>query len=219
MNNLVAIKDKLQYLKILNVKDSEKKKFFDLGGCGLEIEFAVNYEQRCNAYIKTGLKKLKEFVGDRGIFTTDPSIGSFLDVEIVLNPFPKEELQGIFQGIVDIIDFYENFEFNDNCGVHANFRADENLKRAFYQVLTDGRYDSERFCHSKYKVDFMKTVTNPDGSIKPYEEYLAFQKTVGAKYTGVNFLKENLAEIRTLNLAWEDVSFFCDAYDEACRLL
>lgn len=208
-------KDLLLYSRILNMQDRHKKEFFNTDGCGLEIEFGVEYEPRCRVYIETGLRKLKAFVGDNGKFTTDPSIGSFLNVEIVLKPFQRDKLEGIFKGIEDIINFYENFVFTDNCGIHANFRADEALKKRFYTLLTDGRYDSERFSHSKYKVDFMQSIENKDGSVKSYEDYLLYQHTVGAKYCGVNFLKENLVEVRTLNFSWDDVCFFYDVYDEA----
>ena len=84
-------------------------------------------------------------------------------------------------------------------------------------MLTDGRYDSERFSHSKYKKDFNETVRNADGSMKTYEEYIDYQNTVGAKYCGINFLKPNLIEARTLNLSWDDITFFYDAYDDAVR--
>lgn len=197
------------------MQNRHKKEFFNRDGCGLEIEFGVEYEQRCRVYIETGLKKLKSFVGDRGKFTTDPSIGSFLNVEIVLAPFEREQLKPLFGGIVDILNFYENFVFNDNCGVHANFMADEKIKKSYYYILVDGRYDSERFSHSKYKADFMQTVLKPDGSIKPYEDCILYQNIVGAKYCGVNFLKDRLIEVRTLRLCWEDVAFFYDAYEEA----
>lgn len=218
-NYFIAKKDFHRYCRILRLKDRHKKEFFDRSGCGLEIEFGVEYEQRCRVYIETGLKKLKAFVGDRGKFTTDPSIGSFLNVEIVLEPYEREQLKPLFDGIVDIIDFYENFVFNENCGVHANFRADDRIKKAYYNVLVDGRYDSERFSHSKYKADFMKTVANADGKIKTYEDYIQYQHIVGAKYCGVNFLKDRLVEVRTLNLSWDDVSFFYDAYDDALSRL
>lgn len=214
-DRLQAKRDLLLYSRILNLQDRHKKEFFETTGCGLEIEFAVEYEQRCRVYIETGLRKLKAFVGDRGKFTTDPSIGSFLDVEIVLKPFERAELETIFKGIEEILDFYDNFVFNENCGIHANFRADQAIKKRFYDLLTDGRYDSDRFSHSKYKVDFMQSVKNKDGSLKTYEEYLSYQHTVGAKYLGVNFLKEKLIEVRTLNFSWEDVCFFYDVYDEA----
>lgn len=208
-------KDKKRYMKILNIQDYQEKEFFDVDGCGLEIEFGVEYEQRCWRYIGTGLQKMKDFVGNRGKFVLDDSIGRFLNVEIVLHPFTLEKLKPIFTGIVDILNFYENFVFDDNCGIHANFRADDKLKESFYNIITDGRYDSERFCHSKYKKDFNETITNPDGTKKTYEEYLVYQNTVGAKYCGINFLKPNLVEVRTLNLAWEDIEFFYSAYEEA----
>ena len=184
----------------------------------MEIEFGVAYEPRCRVYIATGLKKMKKFVGSRGKFLIDDSIGRFLNVEIVLNPFEREDLKPIFDGILDILDFYkENFIFDENCGVHANFRADDKVKEAYYGLISDGRYDSERFSHSKYKKDFNETILNADGSLKTYEEYLQYQETVGAKYCGINFLKPNLLEVRTLNLSWADVEFFCDVYDEACK--
>lgn len=217
-NYLIAKKDLHKYSKILKMQDRHKKEFFDRDGCGLEIEFGVEYEQRCRVYIATGLKKLKEFVSDRGKFTTDPSIGSSLNVEIVLNPFLREQLKPIFEGIIDIINFYENFQFNEHCGVHANFRADDRVKKAYYDLLIDGRYDSERFSHSKYKADFMKTVIKPDGQKRTYDEYIQYQHTVGAKYCGINFLKPHLIEARTLNLTWDDVCFFYDVYDEAVAL-
>ena len=210
-----AAHDKKQYTKILNIQDKHKKEFFNVDGCGLEIEFGVVYEPRCRVYIATGLKKIKEFVGNRGKFVIDDSIGQFLNVEIVLKPFSREELKPIFDGIVDILSFYENFIFDENCGVHANFRADNKLKKEYYKLLSDGRYDSERFSHSKYKKDFNDTVRNAGGSVKSYEEYLKYQETVGAKYCGINFLKPNLLEVRTLNLSWSDVEFFCDVYDQA----
>ena len=215
--NAQEIRDKKWYVRILNIQDKHKKTFFNTDGCGLEIEFGVVYEPRCRAYIATGLQKMKAFVADRGKFVLDDSIGKFLNVEIVLNPFPRGELKPIFDGILDILSFYENFVFDENCGIHANFRADDALKKHFFAVLTDGRYDSERFSHSKYKKDFNETVRNADGSMKTYEEYIDYQNTVGAKYCGINFLKPNLIEARTLNLSWDDITFFYDAYDDAVR--
>ena len=207
--------DKWHYSRLLEMQDDDVKDYFNKDGCGLEIEFGVVYERRCRTYIETGLKKLKEFVGSRGKFVPDSSIGQFLNVEVVLNPFLKDELKEVFEGVKNIVDFYENFVFNETCGIHANFRADEKLKRAFYAVLSDGRYDSERFSHSKYRTDFMAIVMNPDGSKKSYDDYINYQNQVGAKYVGINFLKEHLVEIRTLNFVWEDVEFFYDAYEEA----
>ncbi len=205
-------------MRILNIQDKLVKDFFDKDGCGLEIEFGVIYEPRCRVYIETGLKKLKAFVGRRGKFVIDDSIGRFLNVEIVLNPFPPKELEPIFSGILDILNFYENFVIDENCGVHANFRADDRIKECFYNLLADGRYDSERFSHSKYKADFNETIKNGNGTVKTYKEYLEYQHTVGAKYCGINFLKDKLLEVRTLNLDWEDVMFFCNVYEEAVHL-
>ena len=179
----------------------------------------MEYEARCRVYIATGLQKLKAFVGERGKFVTDDSIGKFLNVEIVLRPFEREELEPVFSGITSILGFYENFVFDENCGLHANFRADDALKERFYRLLSDGRYDSARFSHSKYKADFNTTIRGRDGQVMSYREYLDYQHTVGAKYCGVNFLKPKLLEVRTLNLAWEDVAFFYDVYDEAKALL
>ena len=213
------IKDRKNYVKILNIRDKHVKDFFDKDGCGLEIEFGVIYEPRCRVYIETGLKKIKAFVGNRGKFVTDDSIGKFLNVEIVLNPFLREDLKPIFEGIYDIISFYENFVFDENCGIHANFRADDAIKKNFYTLLLNGRYDSERFSHNKYKADFNDTIKKSDGSIKTYEEYIDYQHTIGAKYCGVNFLKPNLLEVRTLNFTWDDVDFFYNIYEEAKKTI
>lgn len=214
-SNILERRAKKDYIKILNIQDKHNKEFFDKDGCGLEIEFGVVYEARCKVYIETGIKKIKNFVGNRGKFVLDDSIGKFLNVEIVLNPFLREDLKPLFEGILDIINFYDNFVFDDNCGIHANFRADDKLKKKFYELLADGRYDSQRFCHNKYKYNFNDIIKNADGSIKSYEEYLNYQHTVGAKYCGINFLKPNLVEVRTLNFTWEDIEYFYDIYDEA----
>ena len=215
-----AAVDKRRFLRILDMQDEHKKEFFDgVDGCGLEIEFGVVYEYRCRVYIETGLRKLKEFVGDRGKFVPDRSIGSYLNVEIVLKPFPREQLRDIFRGIRSIIMFYDNFTFDDNCGIHANFKADEDLKECFYDVLNDGRYETSRFSHNKYRADFMALCTKEDGTKRTYAEYLKLQQMVGAKYCGVNFLKKRLVEVRTLNLDWSDVEFCFDAYEDACALL
>ncbi len=212
--------DKYRYTRILNMQDEKEKHFFNTDGCGLEIEFGVLYEYRSRRYIETGLRKLKEFVGDRGKFVPDRTIGSFLNVEIVLHPFPREELQRIFYGIDAILSFYKsNFVFHESCGVHANFLADEPLKKAFYNILVDGRYSDQVLNHSKYKADFMELVRTSSGGIRTYEEYVQYQHMVGGKYCGVNFLKDNLLEIRTLNLVWDNVAFFYDVYEEAKRQL
>ena len=60
----------------------------------------------------------------------------------------------------------------------------------------------------------MSIITNADGSKKNYQEYLEYHHKVGAKYCGINFLKENLIEARTLTLSWSDVEYFYDIYDE-----
>ena len=211
------IRDKKNYIKILKIQDKHVKEFFDKDGCGLEIEFGVVYEPRCRVYIETGLNKIKAFVGNKGKFVIDDSIGKFLNVEIVLNPFLREDLKPIFEGVYDIINFYENFVFDENCGIHANFRADYAIKKRFYELLSDGRYDSDRFSHSKYKADFNETIKKSDGSIKTYEEYIDYQHTVGAKYCGVNFLKPKLLEVRTLNFSWDDIDFFYSIYEEAVK--
>lgn len=219
VNRFYEIIDRWRFRRLLNMQDKHNKEFFDVEDCcGLEIEFGVVYERRCRAYIETGLKKMKEFVGSRGKFVPDDTIGRFLNVEIVLNPFPRDELKDIFNGICAILSFYDNFVFDDWCGLHANFRADDALKESFYNVLTDGRYDQERFNHGKYRTDFMNLCRREDGSLRDYEEYLKYQNIVGAKYCGVNFLKPNLIEVRTLNLCWSDVEFFIDAYEEAKKL-
>jgi hypothetical protein len=200
------------------MQDDDKKEFFDMDGCGLEIEFGVFYERRCRTYIETGLRKMKELVGKHGKFVPDMTIGQDFNVEIVLLPLGKEPLQQLFMEIKSIIDFYENFLFDENCGIHANFRADDNLKRAFYGVLVNGGYDSSRFIHSKYKMDFMDIVRKADGDLMTYDEYIDFQNRIGAKYAGVNFLKNNLVEFRTLDLNWDDIEYVYDLYERAKQL-
>lgn len=208
--------DRKRYERLLRFKDDDKKEFFDVEGrVGLEIEFAVEYDRRSSTYIEVGLTKMKELIRGKGKFVRDASIDSFLNVEIVLNPFTMEELEVIFNDICTIIDFYDNFVFTENCGLHANFRADEKLKRKYYDLLVKNNYNSAELKHSKYKKDFMDIVTKKDGSIMSYDEYLEFQRNVGDKYCSVNFLKEKLLEVRSLDLKWEDVVHFHNIYVEA----
>lgn len=206
------------FRRILKFQDDDKKEFFNKDGCGLEIEFGVRYDRECTTYTETGLKKLAAIVKGRGKFVPDVTIGNDLNVEIVLNPFEKEELAGIFSQITSVIDFYDNFEFSDTCGVHANFRADDSLKKEFYNMLVGGAYRSEHFSHNKYKVDFMDIVKKDDGSLMTYEEYIEFQHKVGAKYVAVNFLKEHLVEFRSLDLSWDNISYVIDTFESAQAL-
>jgi len=212
---LIQRRDERLYKRILKMKSDDVKEFFNRDGCGLEIEFGVNYERRCRSYIETGLRKMKDTVGNYGKFVPDMSIGHDFNVEIVLVPLLKEPLKRLFFEIKSIIDFYENFLFDENCGIHANFRADEKLKRTFYSVLVNGGYDSARFIHSKYKMDFMDIVRKPSGELMSYDEYFTHQNRVSAKYAGVNFLKDRLVEFRTLDFNWDDIDYVYDLYERA----
>ena len=215
IDTLVQKWDAKRYKRILKMESDEVKVFYDLDGCGLEIEFGVLYERRCRSYIETGLRKMKALVGNYGKFVPDMSIGHDLNVEIVLVPLQKEPLRMLFTEIKNIIDFYENFAFDENCGIHANFRADEKLKRTFYGVLANGGYDTSRFIHSKYKMNFMDIVRKPTGDLMQYEDYVAYQNRISAKYAGVNFLKDRLVEFRTLDLNWDDIAYVYDLYERA----
>jgi hypothetical protein len=207
-------RDENRFMKILDMQSDNVKVFYDLDGCGLEIEFGVIYERRCRSYIETGLRKMKERVGKLGKFVPDMSIGNDFNVEIVLKPMLKDQLQPLFFDIKRIIDFYENFRFDENCGVHANFRADEKLKRSFYGILVNGGYQPSRFIHSKYKKNFCEIVNSGEEPMT-YEEYVAYQNRISAKYAGVNFLKDKLIEFRTLKLNWDDISYVYDLYERA----
>ncbi|MBE6039190.1 MAG: hypothetical protein E7218_08375 [Anaerofustis stercorihominis] len=214
-DRFTKIRDIRKLKKILQIQDDNVKDFFDTNGCGLEIEFGVTYIQESIAYTKTGLKKLKDIVGNNGKFVLDETIGEDLNVEIVLNPFSKEKLIPLVNKIIGIINFYENFRYTEKCGVHANFRADDKMKEEFYYILANGGYHSEKFDHNKYKVDFMDIVKKDDGSIMTYEEYIGFQHEIGAKYVAVNFLKKDLVEFRALNLNTENIEYVIDLFDEA----
>ncbi|MGI6005730.1 MAG: hypothetical protein ACOX88_10065 [Christensenellales bacterium] len=204
--------------RILRLRDKHRKKFYknSYGKCGLEIEFGVNYTGTSTGYIKKGLQKMKEAVGNRGKFVEDLTIGRDLNFEIVLDPMDKDELAEVFNKIVDILEFYEDFVFDDNCGVHANFRADDVQKRLFYNRLVAGGYDSQRFSHNKYKIDFMKLAAKRDGTFRTYEEFVQYQKDVCSKYSSVNFLKENLIEFRALDLNLDDILYVYDLYRQTC---
>ena len=207
--------DLKRYRRMLQMKDAGSKPFFNLDGCGLEIEFGVRYERRCRSYIECGLRRIKEMVGQNGKFVPDESIGWDLNVEIVLMPIEINFLRVLFLDIKEIIDFYENFIFDANCGVHANFRADDSLKHAFYYILVNGGYTPERFTHSKYKMDFMDIVSRTSGYIMNYNDYIDYQKRISSKYAGVNFLKDNLIEFRTLDLDWNDIQYVFELYESA----
>ncbi len=210
--------DVKKYKKILQMVSDDDKEFFQSDGCGLEIEFGMQYERRCRYYIATGMRKIKAIVGNNGKFVPDMTIGNDLNVEIVLVPLMKEPLKKLFLEIKSVLDFYENFVFDSNCGIHANFRANDKLKRAFYSVLVNGGYDSSRFIHSKYKMDFMNIARKAKGELMTYDEYISFQNRVSAKYAGVNFLKDELVEFRTLNLNWDDIAYVYDLYEKAKQL-
>lgn len=207
--------DMFRYKRILKMQDDDVKQFFDMDGCGLEIEFGVRYKRESRSYIETGLRKLKALVGGQGRFVPDMTIGHDLNVEIVLMPMQRGPLRALFGDIKEILDFYDNFVFDAFCGIHANFRADEALKRAFFRVLVGGGYDSKRFVHSKYKMDFMDIVTRKPGATMTYDEYIDFQNRISAKYAGVNFLKNRLVEFRTLDLNWDDIEYVYALYEYA----
>ena len=214
-NTMMKYVDMLKYKRLLKMQNDDTKEFFNVDGCGLEIEFGVDYEKRCRHYIENGLKMLKSAVGSSGKFVPDMTIGHDLNVEIVLNPFEKDDLKDLFATIKEIILYYENFVFDENCGVHANFRADDDLKRLFYESLADGGYDSSRFIHSKYKTDFLNIVMRDNDLRLSYDEYIEYQLSVSGKYAGINFLKENLVEFRTLDLNWDDIEYVIDVYEDA----
>lgn len=180
----------------------------------MEIEFGIVYEMRSRVYIETGLKKMKGIVNGKGKFVTDLSIGKDINVEIVLKPFGKKYLKKLFNDIKEVINYYENFIFDEHCGVHANFRGNDTIKREFYNVLLNGGYDSKRFVHNKYKTDFMDIVKLKTGEIMNYEGYVEYQKKVAAKYAGINFLKDNLIEVRILDLNWDNIEYVIDLYEK-----
>jgi len=216
-NNLKKDYEKAKYIKgfkkITQIKDRKDKEFFDVDGCGLEIEFGVKYARASVSYIETGLQKLVDIVKGNGKFVIDNTIGNDLNLEIVLNPFHKEELKPIFYKLVQIFDFYENFEITESCGVHANFRADEGLKKAFFDDLANGGYDPQYFVHNKYKVDFLTIIHKKDGTVMDYDEYIEHQKNISAKYVAVNFLKKDLIEFRSLDLTWENIEYVIDMFE------
>ena len=156
-----------------------------------------------------------ELVQGKGKFVIDNTIGTDLNLEIVLNPFGKEELRPLLEDIMDILEFYENFVINENCGVHANFRADGELKKKFYNLLLEGHYEEDRFAHNKYKVNFNQLTKKRDGSLRNYEEFIEYQNRVSSKYTSVNFLKDGLVEFRALDLNWENIEYVIDIYEKA----
>ncbi|MBE6039189.1 MAG: hypothetical protein E7218_08370 [Anaerofustis stercorihominis] len=207
-----------RFKKIVNIKDSSDKEYFDKDGCGLEIEFGIRYERPSVTYTEVGLQKLVELVSGKGKFVIDNTIGTDLNLEIVLNPYGKEELKPLLEDITDILEFYDNFVVNENCGVHANFRADDELKKKFYNLLVEGHYEEDRFTHNKYKVNFNELTQKRDGTTRTYEEFIEYQNRVSSKYTSVNFLKKDLVEFRALDLDWENIEFVIDIYEKACAL-
>jgi hypothetical protein len=203
--------DMMAFKRILKMQSDNKKTFFNKLGCGLEIEFGVVYDPFCSRYIKTGLEKLRAIVGNNGKFVPDITISKDFNVEVVLKPMIKEDLKVMVFKIKQVIDYYENFILDDNCGVHANFLADPTQKQMFYDVLVGGGYENGSFSHNKYKIDFLDIVNS--NNLRNYEEYYAYQISVSGKYTAVNFLKDNLIEFRALDLNWENIEYVNDLYE------
>ena len=207
-------RDMFAFKRILKMKSDNVKSFFNMRGCGLEIEFGVIYQTVSSRYIKTGLEKIKSIVGANGKFVTDITVNHDFNVEIVLNPLSKQDLKPIFDNITEVLYYYENFVHDENCGVHANFLGDYELKKEFYECLVSGGYDSSRFDHNKYKVDLLEIAARtPDSSLMSYDQYLHYQKNISGKYTAVNFLKDNLIEFRALDLNWSDIEYVIDLYE------
>ena len=71
----------------------------------------------------------------------------------------------------------------------------------------------------KLNEEYLAGYIDQEFASQTYNEYIDYQNMVGAKYCGINFLKNNIIEVRTLNLAWDDVCFFYDTYDEAKKNL
>ncbi|MCL1912769.1 MAG: hypothetical protein FWG10_02495 [Eubacteriaceae bacterium] len=212
------LKDEREFRRILRMGDDNLKSFYNLRGCGLEIEFGINYSKESSRYIKTGLEKMVNVVGDKGKFVPDITISSDFNVEIVLLPMTKEELKPLFLKICEILDFYDDFVFSDKCGLHATFLANDEEKKLFFDLMADGGYNQDFFDHNKYKVSFSELIKmTPDGSIMSYEDYLAYQNEIWGKYTSINFLKPDLVEFRSLKLSWEQIEYVYNAFESVYR--
>jgi hypothetical protein len=210
----------LAFRRILWMKSDSKrfKEFFNQPGCGLEIEFGISYRECDSRYIKTGLEKLHAAVSGYGKFVPDITVQRDFNIEIVLNPLPKDILARVYWDIKRIIDCYDNFIVDENCGIHANFLADWSLKERFYSSLLHGGYDSSRFSHNKYKVDFWQIASSkPDGALMTFEEFVDYQRRICGKYTAVNFLKGSLIEFRALDYSWENIAYVIDLYEAAAE--
>jgi len=215
-HSLTRFRDMKEFRKILRMQSDNKryKQFFGVEGCGLEIEFGVKYDMFSSRYTKTGLEKMRAAVGNRGKFVPDITIRNDFTVEIVLNPLSTSELHEVFDRITEILYCYDNFCFDENCGVHANFLADENVKESFYNLLLAGAYDSERFIHNKYKQNILDLACRTKtGAPMNYQEFYAYQNEVCGKYVSVNFLKKRLIEFRSLKLNWEDIDYVIGLYE------
>lgn|GEM_PF-1448654 len=208
--------DMREFRKILHMQSDSKryKQFFNKDGCGLEIEFGINYTPFDSRYVKTGLEKLADIVQGYGKFVPDVTVMKDFNVEVVLNPLEHDELQRLFGDIMAIINCYDNFIIDEHSGVHANFLADQKLKEKFYYSLCQGNYNSSKFIHNKFKVDFWEVVTKKaDGSIMTFDEYMDYQNRIAGKYLAVNFLKENIIEFRSLDYTWETISYVIGLYE------
>lgn len=164
-------------------------------GYGIEIEVSAKVAVTHIVFLKKMLQNIIKVVDYRGNFVTDNTILGDYGFEICLDPLTKEECIEKYFKIREIIDFSSGIlEASDEkaCGLHINIKATEQVKAARFKELFDilDENDHETFSFNEFKKLYR---------VDDYEAYLTYQKEISDKYLAVNFLKDDLIELRCVN--------------------
>lgn len=164
-------------------------------GYGIEIEVSAKVSKSHIVFLKAMLQNIIKVVNYRGNFVTDRTILGDYGFEICLDPLVKEECIEKYFKIREIVDFSSGIlEISDekNCGLHINIKANDQVKAARFKELFEilDEKDSGTFSFNEYK----KLYRADD-----YEDYLTYQKEISGKYLAVNYLKDDLIELRCIN--------------------
>lgn len=194
------IEERQGFYKSLNelLQINKKEDYYierDVFGYGLEIEVSAMVKRTHITFLKTMLTNIIRVMDYRGNFETDRTIKGDYGFEICLDPLEKDECILLYSKIREIIAFSNNILSTSNdlgCGLHINIRVEEEQKQLTYKKLIEyiKNSDSRLYSYNEYKnlVEF-----------EDYETYYNYQKEISGKYLAINYLKENIVEIRCIN--------------------
>jgi hypothetical protein len=164
-------------------------------GYGIEIEVSAKVARTHFVFLKTMIENIIKVINYRGNFVTDRTILGDYGFEICLDPLAKEECIEKYFKIREIIDFSSGIlEASDekNCGLHINIKASDRTKAARFKELFEILDEND---HETFSFNEFKKLYRADN----YDDYLAYQKEISAKYLAINYLKDGLIELRCIN--------------------